>query len=135
MPHSKDFAHRKDPRSRDAVTIGQVVEGLLEEDLFSRGMPVARLASAWPELVGERLAKATQPVSLEGGLLTVRASDGPWAGRSPCLTRPTRSANGPMRPSAAVRSRGSGSPSPTRETAGERRISVTGITVGATPVR
>ncbi len=90
MPHSKDFAHRKDPRSRDAVTIGQVVEGLLEEDLFSRGMPVARLASAWPELVGERLAKATQPVSLEGGVLTVRASDGPWGSQARYLAEEIR---------------------------------------------
>ena len=78
MPHSKGFAGRKDRRSADAVSIGDVVDALLKENEFSRGMPVARLAQAWPELLGERLAVATQPVSLEGGVLVVRAVDGPW---------------------------------------------------------
>jgi len=82
VPHSRGFSRRKDPRTGDPVTIGEVVDGLLEEDLFRRGMPIARLAKAWPELVGERLAKATQPVSLDGGVLTVRASDGPWGSQA-----------------------------------------------------
>ena len=66
-------------------------------------MPVATAGQAWPELVGERLAKATRPVSLEGGVLTVQASDGPWGARPG--TWPRRSASGPTRPSAAARSR------------------------------
>jgi hypothetical protein len=35
--------------------------------------------------VGERLAKATQPASLEGGVLVVRASDGPWGAQAAYL--------------------------------------------------
>src|SRR5215470_19947228 len=82
MPHSKGFGRRKDPRTRDLVQIGAVVDALMEEDVFSRGMPIATLARRWPELVGERLARATQPASLDGGVLLVRASDGPWGAQA-----------------------------------------------------
>jgi hypothetical protein len=82
MPHSKGFAQRPDPRSDDPVPIGDVVDRLLQEDVFSRGMPVARLTKAWPEVVGERLAEATTPVSLEAGCLVVRAADGPWGSQA-----------------------------------------------------
>lgn len=90
MPHSKGFAHRKDRRSGDPVSIGEVVDGLLSEAVFARGMPVARLIRAWPELVGERLAKAAQPVSLEGGVLTIRAEDGPWGSQVKYLAEEIR---------------------------------------------
>jgi hypothetical protein len=90
MPHSKGFSQRKDRRSTDPVSIGEIVDGLLEEDVFARGMPIARLARAWPELVGERLAAATQPVSLEAGVLVVRASDGPWGAQAKYLAEEIR---------------------------------------------
>jgi hypothetical protein len=82
MPHSKGFGGRKDRRTNDLVPIGDVVDALMEEDVFSRGMPIATLARRWPELVGERLARATQPASLEGGVLLVRAADGPWGAQA-----------------------------------------------------
>lgn len=78
MPHAKGFGKRDDVRSKDAVSIGDVVEGLLAEEVFSRGMPIAKLASTWPQLVGERLGAETSPVSLEAGVLTVSVSNGPW---------------------------------------------------------
>jgi len=90
MPHSKGFGRRADPRSRDLVLIGDVVDALMEEDVFSRGMPIATLARRWPELVGERLARATQPASLEGGVLLVRASDGPWGAQARYLSEQIR---------------------------------------------
>ncbi|MGZ4150474.1 MAG: DUF721 domain-containing protein [Actinomycetota bacterium] len=90
MPHSKGFAHRKERRSGDPVPIGEIVDGLLAEDVFARGMPVAKLAQRWPALVGERLAEATKPVSLEGGVLVVRASDGPWGAQARYLVEEIR---------------------------------------------
>ena len=42
MSHSKGFRGRKDARSTDPVSLGDVVDNLLAEDLFSRGMPPAR---------------------------------------------------------------------------------------------
>lgn len=90
MPHSKGFARRKDRRSSDPVSIGEIVEGLLEEDVFARGLPVATLIRRWPELVGERLGEATTPIQLEGGVLTVRAADGPWGSQARYLTEEIR---------------------------------------------
>lgn len=90
MPHSTGFGKRRDPRSERPVALGDVVDELLAEDLFSRGMPVATLTKAWPELVGERLAEATTPVSLEGGCLVVRAADGPWGSQATYLAEEIR---------------------------------------------
>ena len=86
MPHSKGFAQRRDRRSGDPVPIGEIVEDLLREDVFARGMPVVRLIKAWPDLVGQRLADATTPVSLEAGILTIRAADGPWGAQARYFT-------------------------------------------------
>jgi hypothetical protein len=82
MPHAKGWRTRRDPRSGDAVPIGDVVDGLLKEEVFSRGMPIARLASGWPEIVGERLAGETAPASLEAGVLVVAATNGPWGAQA-----------------------------------------------------
>lgn len=78
MPHSKGWERRRDRRSTDPAPIGDVVDSLLAEDLFSRGIVVGRLASMWPEVVGERLAAETAPEALERGVLTVSATSGPW---------------------------------------------------------
>jgi hypothetical protein len=90
VPHSKGFANRKEDRSGDPVPIGEVVDRLLQEHEFARGMPVATLIQRWPELVGERLGAATTPVQLEGGVLTVRAADGPWGAQARYLVEEIR---------------------------------------------
>jgi predicted nucleic acid-binding Zn ribbon protein len=82
MPHSKGYERRRERRTRDPVGLGEVVDGLLAQEVFSRGMPIATLMAGWPKLVGERLAQATQPASLEGGVLVVRADDGPWGAQA-----------------------------------------------------
>jgi hypothetical protein len=82
MPHSKGFGARKDDRSSEPVAIGAVVDRLLLEGVFARGMPVAKLAASWPEIVGERLAGETAPISLEAGVLTVGATNGPWGAQA-----------------------------------------------------
>jgi hypothetical protein len=82
MPHAKGWRTRRDPRSTDAVAIGEIVDGLFKEEVFSRGMPIAQLASGWPQIVGERLAGETAPLSLESGVLTVAATNGPWGAQA-----------------------------------------------------
>ena len=78
MPHSKGFGHRRDARTLHETPIGEVVDGLLKERAFARGMPIGQLASGWADLVGPRLAAESAPVSLEGGVLVVAATTGPW---------------------------------------------------------
>lgn len=82
MAHAKGFDKAKGKRSRDPVTLADIVDGLLAEEVLSRGMPVAELASRWPEIVGPRLAAETAPVSLEEGLLVVGATSGPWGAQA-----------------------------------------------------
>lgn len=86
MPHSKGFARRDDRRTGDPVPLRDVMAALMREDVFSRGLPIAKLAESWPEIVGERLAAATTPESLEAGVLTIRAADGPWGSQARSLT-------------------------------------------------
>jgi predicted nucleic acid-binding Zn ribbon protein len=90
MPHSKGFGRRKHRRASDPVAIGSVLDELLEQDELSRGIPIATLMRRWPELVGERLGSATRPTSLEGGILTVAAADGPWGAQARYLTEEIR---------------------------------------------
>ena len=78
MPHAKGFRSRGDGPSKEPVAIGEVIDGLLSEQVFARGLPVAQLAAEWATIVGERLASETAPSSLETGVLTVVATSGPW---------------------------------------------------------
>lgn len=78
MPHSKGWRGRKDERTLQGASIGEVVEGLMRERAFARGAPIGRLASAWASVVGPRLASESAPLSLESGVLVVAASGGPW---------------------------------------------------------
>ena len=78
MPHSKGWRSRKDERTLRETPIGEIVEGLMRERVFARGVPIGQLASDWASIVGKRLAAASSPVSLDGGILVVATSDGPW---------------------------------------------------------
>jgi predicted nucleic acid-binding Zn ribbon protein len=82
MPGAKGFGARRGRRREDPVPIGEVLDGLLAEQVFARGMPVARLAASWPDVVGERLASETAPAALEDGVLTVTATSGPWGAQA-----------------------------------------------------
>jgi hypothetical protein len=78
MPHSKGFRYRKDERTLHETPIGEVVDGLLKERAFARGVPIGQLASGWADVVGPRLAAESAPLTLEGGVLVVAATTGPW---------------------------------------------------------
>ena len=91
MPNAKGWRSRRDPRTSDVVGIGEIVDGLMREEVFSRGIPVAELSRAWPAIVGERLAAETAPASLEAGVLTVTATNGPWGAQARFLLEQIRS--------------------------------------------
>ncbi|MGZ5214497.1 MAG: DUF721 domain-containing protein [Actinomycetota bacterium] len=82
MPKAKGWRSRRDARTGDAIQLGEIVDGLMREEVFSRGIPVAELASKWRQIVGDRLAAETAPASLEGGLLIVSATNGPWGAQA-----------------------------------------------------
>jgi predicted nucleic acid-binding Zn ribbon protein len=86
MPHAKGFAHRPRSGSKDLVPIGEVVDGLMAEEAFSQGVPIATLAKQWTEVVGSRLATETAPASFENGVLIVRATNGPWGAQARFLS-------------------------------------------------
>ncbi len=76
---------RRRPRPRDpkvrvegTTAVGDLLAGLLGRREFAEGMRLGRLAKAWTEVVGERLAGECRPIRLEGETLTVAASSGPW---------------------------------------------------------
>jgi predicted nucleic acid-binding Zn ribbon protein len=76
---------RRRPRPRDpkvrvegTTAVGDLLAGLLGRREFAEGMRLGRLARAWGEVVGERLAGECRPIRLDGGTLTVAASSGPW---------------------------------------------------------
>ena len=82
MPHAKGFRRRNGDPSSEPVELGDVIDNLMAEQVFARGMPVAHLAAAWTSIVGERLASETAPASLEAGVLTVTATSGPWGAQA-----------------------------------------------------
>lgn len=87
MPHSKGWRNRKDERTIDETQLGTILDGLMREKVFARGAPIGRLASDWARVVGERLAAESAPVSLDGGVLVVAATDGPWGAQVRFLAR------------------------------------------------
>jgi len=78
VPHSKGWRARRDVRTPEATPLGEVLDQLLVERVFARGLPIGRLLAEWSEVVGPRLASESAPVSLEKGVLVVAASSGPW---------------------------------------------------------
>jgi predicted nucleic acid-binding Zn ribbon protein len=87
MPHSKGWRYRKDERTLQEMPIGAIVDGLMRERVFARGAPIGQLASDWAAVVGERLARESAPVSLDGGVLVVSATDGTWGAQVRFLAR------------------------------------------------
>ncbi len=82
MPSSPGWRRRRDERSPRETPLADVLDGLLDERAFARGLPIGRLASSWVRVVGPRLASETAPVSLDGGTLVVAASTGPWGAQA-----------------------------------------------------
>ncbi len=103
MPSSKGWRSRRDERTTRDVPIGEVVDGLLGERAFSRGVPVGRLAADWASVVGPRLASESAPVRLDGGILVVAAATGPWGAQVRFLAEEIRKRANEALGSEAVR--------------------------------
>jgi predicted nucleic acid-binding Zn ribbon protein len=91
MPSSKGWKTRAEERTMRDTPIGSIVDELLvRERAFARGLPIGRLAAEWGEVVGPRLGSQSAPVSLDGGVLVVAASSGPWGAQVRFMTEEIR---------------------------------------------
>ena len=90
VAHSKGFKGDKEERSPEAVSLGQILQGLMMRREFRAGAGMGKLMSAWEEVVGERLASETVPAKLEQGVLVVAASSGAWAAQVNFLSEEIR---------------------------------------------
>ena len=82
MQSNSGWRGRLNERTMQDTPIGEVMDGLLRERAFARGLPIGRLAGDWESVVGPRLASESAPVSLERGVLVVAASTGPWGAQA-----------------------------------------------------
>lgn len=73
-----DRPRRGDPGS-EPTGVGDILRHVLAEGPLRRGVRLGRLGRAWSDVVGERLASRTAPISLEEGWLVVSASTPAWA--------------------------------------------------------
>ncbi len=69
---------RGDPSS-EPTDLGEILRRLLSDGPLRRGLRLGRLGLVWPDVVGERLAAETAPVSLDESGLVVSASTPAWA--------------------------------------------------------
>jgi predicted nucleic acid-binding Zn ribbon protein len=65
-------------RSDDMTPVGGVLREAMGSERFRRGLALGRLARSWEEVVGARLARETEPLSLDEGGLLVAVSSGAW---------------------------------------------------------
>jgi hypothetical protein len=68
------------------TALGSELGRLLRRPGWTERLGVARLAAAWPEVVGAELAAHCEPVRIAGRVLTVRAATAPWATQLRWLT-------------------------------------------------
>lgn len=66
-------------REREPQGIKELLEKMMSSAGFAPRMEFARLHASWSEAVGEVIASHSEPVSLERGVLTVRADSAVWA--------------------------------------------------------
>jgi predicted nucleic acid-binding Zn ribbon protein len=66
-------------RSERTEPLGAVLGELVQGRPWRSGIWLGKLGRRWSEVVGERLAAECAPFRLEGTVLLVRASSGPWA--------------------------------------------------------
>ncbi|MGN6197388.1 DUF721 domain-containing protein [Humibacter sp.] len=71
---SQPFEPGREPRG-----LGGVIDSLTDELGWSSPLAKSELIAAWTDVVGEETAKHSDPVEVEGGVLTVRCDSTSWA--------------------------------------------------------
>lgn len=66
-------------REREPLEMRELLERFMSSAGVAPRMEFARLAASWQEAVGEVIAAHSEPISLDHGVLTVRADSAVWA--------------------------------------------------------
>jgi predicted nucleic acid-binding Zn ribbon protein len=66
------------PDARDPQLIGATAQTLAQDLGWDADLVAGRLAAQWVQIVGEQVAEHCEYVSLDAGLLTLRASSTAW---------------------------------------------------------
>jgi predicted nucleic acid-binding Zn ribbon protein len=74
------------PDARDPVLLGEQLDRLLTDRGWQVDVAVGSVLGRWPQIVGPEIAEHVEPVSFEGGVLTLRAASTAWATQMRLLT-------------------------------------------------
>lgn len=70
---------REPPPPRGPRSVRDLVERLAERRGWKERLAVGRLQERWAEVAGPAVAARSEPIRLEGGVLTIRVEAGAWA--------------------------------------------------------
>jgi predicted nucleic acid-binding Zn ribbon protein len=71
---SQPFEPGREPRG-----LGGVIDSLTEELGWTSPLAKSEVIAAWSDVVGAETAKHSEPIGIEGGVLTVRCDSTSWA--------------------------------------------------------
>jgi predicted nucleic acid-binding Zn ribbon protein len=74
----------------DDDRVGSVLRSVLGEPKLQRGLVLGHLARRWDEVVGDKLASVTWPLSLDERALVVAAAGPAWASQARFLAEEIR---------------------------------------------
>ncbi|MFC9917226.1 MULTISPECIES: DUF721 domain-containing protein [Agromyces] len=64
---------------RDPKPLGAAIDALTAQLGWTGALSQQELLSAWPEIAGEDIARHSEPIAIEGGVLQVRCESTAWA--------------------------------------------------------
>ncbi|WP_353826924.1 DUF721 domain-containing protein [Agromyces sp. SYSU T0242] len=71
---SEPFAPGRDPKS-----LGSAIDALTAQLGWTGPLSQQELLSAWPDIAGDEIARHSEPIAIEGGVLQVRCESTAWA--------------------------------------------------------
>ncbi len=74
------------PDARDPLLLGEQLEKFVSDRGWQVDVAVGSVIGRWPQIVGPDVAEHVQPVSFDGGVLTLRAASTAWATQMRLLT-------------------------------------------------
>lgn len=67
------------PGPREPRPLGELIDSMSTTSGWGNRLALGRLRQRWAEVAGNAVAAHSEPVKLDGGVLTIRAEAGAWA--------------------------------------------------------